>query len=248
MAVPLLASVGGSILKGGISSILSGRAASDARDREARLMKQIAELEKNRQAIINPFGRAESILSNPFANMPVATRAAEMQAQQTDLSLASTLDTLRAIGAGSGGATALANAALSGKQGVAASIQQQEVQNARLRAQGEAQLQRQLLAADASGKQFMFKAREEREMAKLDRLSSLASAASQQAATYRSQQLEGFGQLAGGVGTAVGGMFGTKEVPAKDAAGNVIPGKTVTVPTFGLKSLISATLPEDDND
>jgi len=45
MAVPLLASVGGSILKGGISSILSGRAASDARDREARLMKQIAELE-----------------------------------------------------------------------------------------------------------------------------------------------------------------------------------------------------------
>ena len=69
MAVPLLASVGGSILKGGISAIFSGRAASDARDREARLMKQIAELEKNRQAIINPFARAESILSNPFANI-----------------------------------------------------------------------------------------------------------------------------------------------------------------------------------
>ena len=160
--------------------------------------------------------------------MPVATRAAEMQAQQTDLSLASTLDTLRAIGAGSGGATALANAALSGKQGVAASIQQQEVQNARLRAQGEAQLQRQLLAADASGKQFMFKAREGREMAKLDRLSSLAGAASQQAAAYRSQQLKGFGQLAGGVGTAVGGMFGEEG-------------------DFDLKNLFKATLPGDDD-
>ncbi len=80
-------------------------------------------------------------MSNPYSNLGVATQAAEMQTQQADIALANTLDTLRATGASAGGATALAQAALQSKQGVAASIEKQEAENMRLRAQGEAYLQ-----------------------------------------------------------------------------------------------------------
>lgn len=203
---PLSAVIGiGSSLIGGI---LSGSAARRARARQKRLLKQIKKLEENRQDIINPFESVKGMLTNPFANLAIADQAAQMQAQQTDLSLASTLDTLRATGAGAGGATALAQAALSSKQGVSASIAQQEAQNERLRAQGEARLQQQLAAAEVSGQQFVFNAQEKREMQKLNRLSSLAGAASQQAAAASSSANQMFGQVFGGVaGMALTGDF-----------------------------------------
>ena len=61
-------------------------------------------------------------MSNPFANLSVATQAAEMQIEESDIALANTLDTLRATGASAGGATALAQAALKSKQGVTSSF------------------------------------------------------------------------------------------------------------------------------
>jgi len=203
---PITAAIGiGSSLIGGITS---GSAARRARRRQRRLMKQIEKLEGERQDIINPYEGVESMLTNPFANLTVATQAAEMQAQQTDLSLASTLDTLRATGAGAGGATALAQAALSAKQGVSASIAQQEARNEQLRAQGEARLQQQLADAEVKGRQFVFGATERREMQKLNRLSALAGAASQQAAAAGSAANQMFGQALGGVaGFALQGGF-----------------------------------------
>ena len=66
--------------------------------------------------------------------------------EQSDIALANTLDTLRATGAGAGGATALAQAALQSKQNVAASIESQEAQNEKLRAQGQQQMEQQRLA------------------------------------------------------------------------------------------------------
>ena len=48
----------------------------------------------------------------------VATAAAEMKAREQDLSLATTLDTLRATGASAGGATALAQAASRSKANI----------------------------------------------------------------------------------------------------------------------------------
>ena len=202
--VTLAIGVGSSLIGG----IMSGNAARRARRRQKRLLKQIEKLEGQRQDIINPYEGVESMLTNPFANLTVATQAAEMQAQQTDLSLASTLDTLRATGSGAGGATALAQAALSSKQGVSASIAQQEAQNERLRAQGEARLQQQLADAEVKGRQFVFGATERREMQKLNRLSSLAGAASQQAAAAGSTANQMFGQALGGVaGFALQGGF-----------------------------------------
>lgn len=203
---PLTAVIGiGSSLIGGIGA---GRARRRARRRQRRLMKQIEKLEGERQDIINPYEGVESMLTNPFANLTVATQAAEMQAQQTDLSLASTLDTLRATGAGAGGATALAQAALSAKQGVSASIAQQEARNEQLRAQGEARLQQQLADAEVKGRTFVFGATERREMQQLNRLSALAGAASQQAAAAGSAANQMFGQALGGVsGFALQGGF-----------------------------------------
>ena len=139
-------------------------------------------------------------LTNPMANLSVATQAAEMQIEQADISLANTLDTIRATGAGAGGATALAQAALQSKKGVSANIEQQEAQNERLRAQGEQQLQQQRMAEqqrvqglqiseggrvqgmEMQGRQFQFQTQENREDAKLDRVSTqLAGAQARQA-------------------------------------------------------------------
>ena len=187
------------IIGGLISGISGAKEARRARARQRRLTKQIEQLEDDRQDVINPYAGIEGMLSNPFANLTVADQAAQMQAQQTDLSLASTLDTLRATGAGAGGATALAQAALSSKQGISASIQQQEAQNERLRAQGEARLQQQLAQAKVQGETFVFEQQEAREMQKLNRLSAMAGAASQQAAAAQSASMAGFGAAAGGL-------------------------------------------------
>jgi hypothetical protein len=88
--------------------------------------EEIAGLLSNRQEI-----------RNPYANLAVATEAAEFQAQQADQSLANTLDAMQAGGFGAGGATALAREAAKSKQGISADIQKQEVTNQRFFAQGE---------------------------------------------------------------------------------------------------------------
>ena len=217
----ITAVMAGAQIIGGIgTAILGGAAKRRARRRRRALEGQLNRLEQNRQDIINPYANIQDLsgqLSNPFANLQVATAAAEIEAQQTDIALASTLDTLRATGAAGGGATALAQAALSSKQGIAASIAQQEAQNAQLRAQGEQQLQRDRIReqqrvqeARALGKQFTFEAREERELQRLNRLSGQLGLAQQQEAAAQSAMMGGIGQAIGGIGSfAAAGGFGS---------------------------------------
>jgi len=136
---------------------------SARRKRARRLARQLRaetaklnQLENARQQITNPYDNVtdvssratslESKVSNPFANLSVATKAAEIQMEQSDLALANTLDTLRATGAGAGGATALAQAALQSKQQVAASIESQEANNEKMRAEGQQAMEQQQLA------------------------------------------------------------------------------------------------------
>ena len=171
----------------------------------------------SRQAIINPYAGVtdlSSLISNPFANLQVATEAAEFQAEEADLSLASTLDTLRATGAGAGGATALAQEAARSKRGVAATIAQQEAANETARAQGEAQAQQRRLAeqqrlqsSEALGAAYQFEAQEGRTVADLSRASAMLQGASQQYMDARASggilggALKAF---AGGAGQALG--------------------------------------------
>ena len=211
---------------GGVASLAGGifgsrkarRAAKRARREAARLERKLTELEKNRQEIINPYDGVQdlsSMLSNPFANLSVATQAAEIQMEQSDIALANTLDTIRATGASAGGATALAQAALQAKKGVAASIEGQEVANEKQRAAGEATLQRQQMSeqqrlqqADVAGRQFVFGMTEQREQQQLDRVSNQISALRGQAA---SASRDSTAALTGGIGAAaslLGGIGG----------------------------------------
>ena len=175
---------GASLIGSAASAIQSGKNARGAGRRARRLENKMDTLEQNRQDIINPFSGMRNLsdmVSNPMANLQVSTEAAQFQAEEADIALANSLDTMRATGAGAGGATALAQGALRSKRGIAASIQQQEAQNAMARAQGEVGAQtmrfneaRRMQAMKAQGQQYMFETQENRDIAQLDRLAGLA--------------------------------------------------------------------------
>ena len=61
--------------------------------------QQLNYLVRNRQAAINPYEN----ITNEFANLPVATKASEFEAEQADIALANTLDTMAATGQSAGG-------------------------------------------------------------------------------------------------------------------------------------------------
>lgn len=204
---------------GGIFGASAARRARRRAERQAKKLEgKLAQLEANRQEIINPYEGVESLagmLSNPFEKLSVATKATEIQMEQTDLALAQTLDTLRATGASAGGATALAQAALKSKQNIAADIQSQEARNEQQRAQGEATLiqqkmseEQRLQQADVSGKQFVFNATEQREMQQLDRVSNQIAALRGQAAAAQRDQTAAITGAIGSVASIAGGLGG----------------------------------------
>lgn len=219
----LLAGLGivGSIANGIIGSGRAKKQMRAARKEKNRLNAKLDSLESQRQDIVNPYADAEDLsgmisdlsanVSNPFANLGVATQAAEMQSEQADIALANTLDTIRATGSSAGGATALAQAALKSKQGVAASIEQQEKTNEDKRAAGEQQMEQRQMAeaqrlqqADVAGEQFMFSTLEGRQMQELDRTAAMLGASRQAEAQAQSDRT---GAITGALG-AVGGMVG----------------------------------------
>ena len=158
-------------------------ARNNAAREKQRLEAELTALENSRQPIINPYENVEDLsdsLSNPYANLGVATQAAEFQAEQAEIGLANTLDTLRATGASAGGATALAQAALASKKQISASLEMQEASNQKLVAQGDEKLQQLVMSekqrmqnADVMGKQFMFGAQDSRENQQLNRKAGL---------------------------------------------------------------------------
>ena len=214
------------LIVGGAVKVLGGIFGASAAKREARrreaqaraLEAKLNDLEANRQEIINPYEdvtNLSSMLSNPFNSLSVATQATEMQMEQTDIALANTLDTIRATGGSAGGATALAQAALQSKKGIAANIEQQEVANERQRLAGEQTLQQQRMAeaqriqsAEVSGKQFVFNATEQRELQQLNRLSSQIGALRGAAAQARADSTNMMMGAIGAVGDTLGSAFG----------------------------------------
>ena len=219
---------------GGIIGSQAAKKQAAAASRAARAQEmEINRLKASRQEVTNPYANTTDLsglatdtskmLSNPYANLGVATQAAEIQMEQTDMALANTLDTIRSTGASAGGATALAQAALQSKKGVAANIEQQEVANEKMKAQGEQQLQTQKQAeqqrlqsiaisegqrnqaADAAGQQFMFQAEEARTNMDLNRAARLQDRAlSTQAQANQAGEAAVAGAIQG-VGSAIGG-------------------------------------------
>ena len=209
----------GSVIAAGASifgAVSAGKRAKRAQREKTRLTGELDTLERNRQSIINPYegvtdlsamvSDLSSIASNPFDSLSVSTAGAEMQAEQTDLALANTLDTLRSTGASAGGATALARMALESKKGISASIEMQEANNNQLRAQGEQNLQATKLSeakrvqgalmgeagrmqqTEVSGKEFVYSETERRETEQLNRKQAQITGQAQAAAQARSDQ------------------------------------------------------------
>jgi hypothetical protein len=229
MPAPLIL-MGASVASSVIGGLMGSSRAKKAAREKARLQAKLDSLEKSRQAIINPYEGVKDLssmakdlsgmISNPYANLGVATQAAKFEAEQIDMSLANTLDTLRETGASAGGATALAQAALKSKQGISANIEQQEAQNEKLKAEGKQQMDmlkmqeagriqgiqisegQRVQTAEAQGKAFVFGAREDREQQAIDRVAGQLGIAQQQQAQA---QADITGSITAGIG-AIGNI------------------------------------------
>jgi len=143
----------GLAIAGTIAGITSNAIAAKRAKDEAANQQEIKDtqqaaldaLVEERPAFQNPYENMTNQfanLDNPYANLTVATEAFKMQAEQADQALANSLDVMMETGQAAGGATALAQAALQSKRGIAASIQAQETQNKAMAAEGEANIQK----------------------------------------------------------------------------------------------------------
>ena len=208
-----IGSLAGSIFSG----LAARKAMKDAEKEKRRLKRKLSSLEANRQEIINPYEGIQDLsgmISNPFANLSVATGAAEMQIEEADISLANTLDTMRATGASAGGATALAQAALKSKKGVSASIEAQEKANEDKRARGQQFMEQRAVAeaervqdADVSGREFVYTEQEKREQQQLDRTASLIGMAETTRAKATADQTSAISGGIGNLTSLAGSMF-----------------------------------------
>ena len=173
-----------------------------------------------RQEIVNPYEN----LQNPYQNLSVATQAAKMQAEQSDIALANTLDTLRETGKAAGGATALAQAALKSKQNVSSTIEKQEVQNEKLKAQGQLQVD----LYRGQGELNRMKMQETRDVSELDRLQGQADLAKAQQIAARRGTISALGK---GLSTLSSGVLpdqiatstATSESPIVSSSNNFNP-------------------------
>ena len=213
--------VGGASLAG--SAIAGGMAAGQARKNRKRAdstQQKIEQKEASRQDIIDPFASMtslDSMLSNQFDNLQVATGAAEFQREMSDVNLANQADLARSLGFGGGGATALAFGANRSSREIANILEQQEAKNAILRAQGAQDVMgarigeaRRIQGARAQGAAYQFETQENRDIAELDRLAGLATGYQTNANALQQQSLNIFGSAIPNAVTAAGSVYGMK--------------------------------------
>ena len=235
-AISAIVGAGVSIIGGAVAANQADKAKDRASRQAARARQEIDRIKASRISITNPYaGNTDlsalakdlsSSITNPFANLSVATQAAEIQMEQSDLALANALDNLATTGASAGGATALAQAALASKKGVSASIETQEKQNEDARAQGEQRLQeikmnegarvqglqiqegQRLQTQAGQGSQFEQQMAENRSNADLGRAAGQEQQAMQNQASATAAEANAWGAAISGVGGAATSMVG----------------------------------------
>jgi len=233
-AVAAAAVIGAGAVAAGKAKKAERRARNEKNDAKTGMLAAI----RDRQDIINPYtgitdlsGLASDLssqITNPFNNLQVSTAAAEMQAEEADIALANTLDTLEMTGASAGGATALAMAALKSKKGVAASIEEQEARNAELKARGEQHAIGARVAATtryqdvaiaqgtraedaaAQGEIFQFQAQEARTNNDINMYQSMYQGFAQQENQAAIAGSQAWGQVASGLGSVATAGLGVK--------------------------------------
>lgn len=243
-AVTAIVAASASVISSGVQAISANQRAQKAKGKVGRAQQELQALEASRQEIINPYEGMESvaglasdtsdILKNRYNNIGVATQAAEIKIEEADIALANTLDTLAATGASAGGATALAQAALASKRGVAAGIEAQEQALEEKRVQTEMRLDtakmseaqrlqgiemgeaKRMQQAEAQGKAYVFEATEAREGVQLDRKQSEIDSYRGQVAANQQARDGAVGSAISGLGavaTSVGGLQAEKAAP-----------------------------------
>ena len=208
-----LATAGAQVVGGLIGAATSAYQGWKSQERANKLDQQLRVALSQRPDIPDLGGMIQdrsSLIQNEMANLQVSTEAAKYQAEETDLSLAGTLDTLRAGGFGSGGATSLAQAALRSKRDIGADIARQEASNVAARAQGAQAAQQARLAelgrvesARIGAAQYKFGIEESRKQQDIDRAAAQLDAANRQTAQYKDAAWSSLGSAlgaAGGVG------------------------------------------------
>ena len=199
---------------GGIAAKRARLAKEDAEE-EARIKEQqLQDLVASRPKLQNPYEGMQNQfanLNNPYANLTVATEAFKMQAEEADMALANSLDIMQEQGMGAGGATALAQAALQSKRGIAASINAQETKNKQAAAEGEANVNR----LRAEGAQALDTARAQGDMAAqkdaigfhealMDRTATQLDNAAANAVAYEGQRMAAIGQIGSSIAAGAG--------------------------------------------
>ncbi len=206
MAVATALVVGAAV--GGITKMVGAQVAKneakkemEKQDKKANDAKlALEELEKNRQEVINPYEN----MANEFENLGVATQASKFQAEEADIALANTLDTIMQTGGGAGGATALARAALESKRGISADIQKQEKANNDARAEGANQVQQ----LKAQGEAYKFESQEQRDVNKMDRLAQQQDNAEMMSAQANNARMAANQQMISAVGSTAQSLTG----------------------------------------
>jgi len=226
--------VGGAVQAGQAHKAM--RSARNAKNEAKYKMEQAI---NDRRDITNPYagvtdlsGLASDLssqISNPFNNLTVSTAAAEMQAEEADIALANTLDTLEQTGASAGGATALAMAALKSKKDVATSISEQEAANSIKRAEGEQEAQRKQVEAkqkyqdtlidqgqrvqdsEIAGEIFQYQAHEARSNADIERYQGMYSGFAKQQSQAKLARGAATASMIGGIGDIAGGLLSSDE-------------------------------------
>jgi len=207
MAVATTLAIGAAV--GGITSMVGAQVKKNEakKQMEAEAAKAndaktaLEELEKNRQEVINPYEN----MANEFENLGVATQASKFQAEEADIALANTLDTIMQTGGGSGGATALARAALESKRGISADIQKQEKANNDARAEGANQVQQ----LKAQGEAYKFETQEARDVTEMDRLQSEQFNAENREMMARNAKMAANQEIIGAVGSMASSLTGS---------------------------------------
>ena len=192
-------------------ALLAGYQAAKAKRDYGIKVNEIETFMNNREDIKNPYAN----ITNPFQNLAVATEGARFQAEQADIALANTLDSVRQ--AGGAGATALAQAALQSKRGVSISIEKQEANTQKLQAQGQLKVD-SLKGQGELNRQVLQFRRDQ------DDLSELRNEADQLKAQQIYSRQQAIGSLGKGLETLAGGIVPTQigETPSTYGTGTTM--------------------------
>ncbi len=194
---------GASLIGSAVTGSMAAKAAKNNRRAAQATQDKIDEKERNRQDVIDPFAgmtSLDSMLSNQFDNLQVATGAAEFEREMSDVNLANMTDQALRFGYGGGGATALMFGANRSSREIANTIGQQEAKNSIMRAQGAQDLMgarmgeaRRIQSMRAQGEAYKFETQENRDNAQLDRLAGLQTGYQTNANALQQQSIGIFG-------------------------------------------------------